>query len=84
MIFTKYFSIEKKKKINSRFENAGQNLVFSHCRKLSIDSNSWLNKLQLRFDRERKLNKRIEVGNTLLFLYFWVKSWEYSSPSFRA
>lgn len=39
--------------------------IFSYCIKLSIDSDSWLNKLQLRFDRERKLNKRIEVRNTL-------------------
>ena len=27
MTFTKYFSIEKKKKINRRFESADQNLV---------------------------------------------------------
>ena len=27
MIFTKYLSIEKRKKINLRFESAGQNLV---------------------------------------------------------
>ena len=34
MIFTKYLSVEKRKKINPRFESADQNLVITYLKHL--------------------------------------------------